>query len=707
MSGDEIEFVRSDIHLIGPVSGRSLCLLPPPPGTKATQHVVVGDDGGTLQCLHLKRVDTAVADNKPILRIGLGAPQRNVLKEDIYVSTGNTIHEINRKIDVLIAEPIGCLSVEGGIWVAGTHSIMMYADKKEKYNYLNGDKVHDILADHITDNADPEAIVGCHDGHVRVVRKSTLLFEVETGAPVTALKRYSTKENSKDRTYLYGTASGGLGSVTVDSSQAKKGWTLPPSETLSAVNCISLWNNPTGPDHIVIGRDDGLLDVYAAGDTPLEPPRRISRVNVGESIQAMDVGMALEGEGQEIVLVTHSGKIVVFSGGRPVELIGSKPNTFVSNPLVKEQNDKRIKGLRSELEKLADKVEKAKVKYGKLSKEMVAVVPQYKVNHKFWFDAEGGVWLFSVELPMPLDSVLFQSNVPGLTVSDFDKSASITSTSPQTEENIEDENFYLGSGRILEQVNRAQFKVDTQEGKGGTLQAYVIPLTSPRSCQVVKIDIKPLPLHVRISEKEVENRQFHELSLTGAFSLSEMNAWLSLCLFNVPEILPKDIMDLYFRDSQTKTLLLCKYHDSTSALSIIKDIMTKEASVRGTLLNAVATVSDAAVADCLKMMHPRIERQCQLEKRVKFVVSLQELSTQGEDMSYLSPDNASLLRKADEILSEHKAMPHEMAKLTKMLHDMFIAKQKLRGRDTKSRMEELNRVLSDYSLEALTQLFCS
>ena len=58
-------------------------------------------------------------------------------------------------------------------------------------------------------------------------------------------------------------------------------------------------------------------------------------------------------------------------------------------------------------------------------------------------------------------------------------------------------------------------KFQAQEGKAGVLHVYVIPQTSPKTCQVVRHQLKPLCLHQR-TQKPEEGRPYSELSISGA-----------------------------------------------------------------------------------------------------------------------------------------------------------------------------------------------
>ena len=52
--------------------------------------------------------------------------------------------------------------------------------------------------------------------------------------------------------------------------------------------------------------------------------------------------------------------------------------------------------------------------------------------------------------------------------------------------------------RCNESANRLEMAVRTSEGRYGSLQAYVWPRISPKTCRSASFHIKPLSLHTRV-----------------------------------------------------------------------------------------------------------------------------------------------------------------------------------------------------------------
>ena len=58
-------------------------------------------------------------------------------------------------------------------------------------------------------------------------------------------------------------------------------------------------------------------------------------------------------------------------------------------------------------------------------------------------------------------------------------------------------NYVLVTYR-LNNATRLEVKIRTIEGQHGTIQAYVIPITEPKTCRLQKYSVKPLSLHQRV-----------------------------------------------------------------------------------------------------------------------------------------------------------------------------------------------------------------
>lgn len=113
-------------------------------------------------------------------------------------------------------------------------------------------------------------------------------------------------------------------------------------------------------------------------------------------------------------------------------------------------------------------------------------------------------YTLSIEVSTPLDCVVLQSDV-NIDVEDADKNNSLISKSPISQS---EGTQLLATCRILQQSNRVSILVRTVEGQAGTLLVYVIPQGVPKAAQTASYSIKPLSLHYRVNEEDVQQDRY-------------------------------------------------------------------------------------------------------------------------------------------------------------------------------------------------------
>lgn len=151
----------------------------------------------------------------------------------------------------------------------------------------------------------------------------------------------------------------------------KLGWTVAHPDRVSAINCLSHMDiTHSGINDIVVGRDDGMLEVYSF-DTEAEP-QQVFVHELNESVTAIDHGYLSSLNTQDICISTYSGKILGFSAEStataPESSSGGLFSSFLSGgnkKQGKEELEKVVSSMKLELDKLKEKVGKEKEKYSK------------------------------------------------------------------------------------------------------------------------------------------------------------------------------------------------------------------------------------------------------------------------------------------------------------------------------------------------------
>lgn len=204
------------------------------------------------------------------------------------------------------------------------------------------------------------------------------------------------------------------------------------------------------------------------------------------------------------------------------------------------------------------------------------------------------------------------------------------------------------------------------------------------------------------------------LRLTGQFSFAEIHCWVVFCLPEVPEKTPAgDGITFYFQNTFLGTQLEATYckgeanfkSDNISTISILKDVLSKEATKRKINLNTFYEVNEDSVSHTLRMIHPKLEYQLILAKKVQLIDALKELQVHEGNADFLIPEYRSILDESAQLLEEYKKQPAHLERLYGMITDLFIDKFKFKGQNVKTKVSQLLAILNNYELDSLMEFF--
>ncbi|XP_076092913.1 BBSome complex member BBS7-like isoform X4 [Mytilus galloprovincialis] len=708
----ELNLSRVDYLQVGVTSQKTTKLFPGAVGK--TQRIVVGDQDGLLQCLQMKKGDAQVifkaVSPKGITRVELGGPVGGA-RERVFLSTGSEIKGFTKKgknflsFDTNLSEPIQSMFVEGAdLFTCGNYVYNHYKDCKDTNYFLSADKISDVLCLPMEKNDDITPVLACQDRVLRVLQDAELLYEVEVPGPPVVLQLYGKEAGEEGNEILYGTSDGRVGLVQIGRFAPSHRWELPNEKRNGGV--LSLDNFDITADGVldlIVGRDNGLVEIYSY-DEAEEPVQRFNHT-LSESVTSVQGGCVATPGYDEIVCTTYAGWVSTLTSEPLIKERG--PDTF---SLTAEGKDK-IVGLRQELDNLQVKVSSEREKYQQSagSKTAISAVSGFNINDKFVLNREDASYTLSLELQLPIDNVLLQSDVP-IDLLDVEKNSAVVSYSAC---NPEEGNYLLATYRCQANTTRLELKIRSIEGQYGTLQAYVTPRVQPKTCQVKQYNIKPLSLHQRTHVFD-DNRPLNTVKLTGQFSLAEMHSWVSFCLPELPERTPPgETITFHFMSTFLDTLLECVYSkgeavfrsDNISTISILKDVLTKEATKKKIRLDISYDINDESIAYTLNLIHPRLEYQLLLAKKVQLIDALKELQVHEEDLTFMSPEYRQILEEADALQAEFKRQPCHLERLYGMITDLYIDKFKFKGVNVKGKVPALLEVLDNYDLQTLVEFF--
>ncbi|XP_059821054.1 Bardet-Biedl syndrome 7 protein isoform X2 [Hypanus sabinus] len=712
----EVNLNRVDYLQVGVTSQKTMRLLPAS-GRRTTQKVVIGDQDGVVTCFGIKKGEAVpvfkTLPGQKVSRLELGGAV-GTPQEKIFISAGSEVRGFTKKgkqflsFESNLMESIRALYVSGAnLFLCASYIYNHYCDCKDQDYYLSSDKINDIICLPVEKVDSITPILACQDRVLRVLKGSDLLYKVEVPGIPKVLALHSGNGGDSGEELIYGTSDGKIGLVQVTKSSPIHRWEISNEKKRGGALCVDYYDIlGDGVRELLIGRDDGMVEVYGF-DNNNEPVLRYEHA-LSESITSIQGGCVGKEGFDEVLTATYTGWVTALT----TEPVQREPGPC-DDVKISQDIQNKIMNMRVELDQLQLKVLQEREKYHQSahSSGAVSAVPVFNVNDKFILNSDDASYSLTLEVQTAIDSLLLQSDVP-IDLLDVDKNSAVVSFSGCDAENG---NFLLATYRCQANTTRLELKIRSIEGQHGTLQAYITPRLQPKTCRVHQYQIKPLSLHQRTHIID-HNRPVNSLTLTGQFSFAEIHSWVVFCVPEVPDKVPVgDSVTFYFQNTFLDTQLECTYRkgegtfksDNISTISILKDVLTKEATKRKINLNISYDVNEESVNYTLKLIHPKLEHQLLLAKKVQLIDALKELQVYEGNVDFLIPEYRSILEEADNLLEEFKKQPAHLERLYGMITDLFIDKFKFKGTNVKTKVPLLLEILDNYDPNSLAAFFDS
>ncbi|XP_077156527.1 BBSome complex member BBS7 [Paroedura picta] len=713
----ELNLSRVDYLQVGVTSQKTMKLLPTS-GRKAMQKVVIGDQDGVVTCFGIKKGEPVpvfqTLPGEKIARLELGGAL-NTLQEKIFVASGSEVRGFTKRgkqflsFDTNLTESIKAMYISGSdLFLCASYIYNHYCDCKDQHYYLSGDKINDILCLPVEKLSCITPVLACQDRVLRVLQGSDLLYEMEVPGPPSVLALNEGNGGDSGEEVLFGTSDGKIGLIQISAASPVEKWKIENEKKRGGVLCMDSFDIVgDGVKELLIGRDDGILEIYNFENA--NTPVLRHEYAFSESVTSVQGGCVGKEGYDEIVTSTYSGWVSGLTTEHVYRECGSGDEVKMSHEM---QN--KIVSLRNDLEQLQVKVLEEREKYQMNSQSSTAIstVPTFSINDKFTLNRDDASYSLVLEVQTAIDTVLLQCDVP-IDLKDVDKNSAVVSVVDcESEPNG---NFLLATYRCQANTTRLELKILSIEGRYGTLQAYVIPRVQPKTCQVQQYQIKPLSLHQRTHCID-QDRPMNTLTLKGQFSFSEVHSWVVFCLPEVPEKTPVgESISFYFQNTFLDTQLECTYRkgegyfksDNISTISILKDVLSKEATKRKINLSISCDINEASVNHTLKLIHPKLDYQLMLAKKVELIDALKELQTHEGNTDFLIPEYRNIVEEAEQLLKEHEKQPASLERLYGMITDLFIDKFKFKGTNVKTKVPLLLEILGSYDQNTLLAFFDS
>jgi len=739
-----------------------------PVGKKKQQKVAVGDDSGILSVIYMKKGEVCTEWKSLPLGREITTVVLQLGKDKLFLGCGQSIHGFTRKgkefvkINVNLTETINHLFVgDNFIWTGGEYIMNIYDNCKDYGFVMVKDRINALTCAPIVQGEILSSIVACQDKYLRVYLGEKLTHEFSVEGPGSALGFFGPiPENASNKSnegflMMYGTEQGMVGICNVDhramkrigsisDRQTRPGMSGPAAATRRASVCTLHTADivKSGALDVLVGRDDGNFEVWTPGDAAgnltsarLEqvPPTLTFETCLQESIQSMDSGYISSGDHSEVVLTTYGGRVLAFTPNQAARdptgtemaqtedmpasvissLVGSAVQGKKKTMSASEENSMRLekerrhKNLEAEVARLKEQLDKEKQQYQRLSSEQIAMQTTTKVSHRFNLNSEEACYILTIESQAALELVSLRADVD-VDLLDHEGTSAILSRSRG-----DPVNPLLATYRMQEPGSRFQVRLRTIEGLYGTISCFVLPSTNPKTAHLVTLAVKPLSLHEKITDA-VPEVPMNELRFTGPFTVTDMHTWLSQCVNELPSRPTDDEMTIMYRSTFVGTLLHGKYSkntavfrsDSITTISVLKDVITREATSRKIHLSINVDVKDETFPRFLELIHPKLAFQHSLTQQVRMVEPLREVQLQEGATGFLAPELQMVLNHASEIQQQFELQPQRLAFLHNMVVSAYRHKWRLRGHQSVDhRVKDLQKLLEAYNVEQLTAFF--
>mmetsp|Transcript_16480 Transcript_16480/g.15800 ORF Transcript_16480/g.15800 Transcript_16480/m.15800 type:complete len:748 (+) Transcript_16480:77-2320(+) len=718
----QITLERGDLLQLVPISNTGTIKLLPL-GKKNKQKVITGDDSGHLGCYEFKKgepqtVFLARLFDGPISCVAVGG---NIQKRDkIFAAHSQRILGLTKKgkeffkLTSSLTENIRNIAVEDTkIWTGCEFIYNLYDNGQDAAFYMSRDQINALSIEHISRETDYDVILACQDNCLRVVQGSNLILEIPTASPVTAMATKgsnSVKQKKGSTNIVYGMDTGTLSGVNVQADSYSHLWSLEDPVKRSPITCMNVFDlTKDGSDEIIVGRDDGRLEVYSQ-DSGIDSKVQLAfSKDIGESIRSTECGMVNSSDYNEVVVASYSGKILSFTA-EPVLQRAQDDNYGRSVQTVNNEN--RIKYLRRELDDLKKQIDKEKDKLKRApraSKDWTQTVVDFPIISKFIFDKDLAAYVLTIEIQSPIDLVILRSPVV-LDLVDSDFGTSVVSVTPPhmliQSPGEEMPNKFVAAFRCQSQEKRICITLRSTEGDYGELMVTMVAALLPnKAAKVVKFPLRPLSLHYKVhvlTEEELQ-RPTNKIKFTGTVPLSTLHEWVQTMLPDIPPRIADDSIGekCFYKNAFTGATTICEYKrneitfesECASTIAIAKENITRLANYRRIQLEEKLTATSSSVPSFLTLIRSKLEYQLSLARKMELVDAIQEISMQETDISWLSAEYKDILANQEIIRQEFKNRAKSLEYLSGIITDLYVDWHRLQGVDSRTKIPALQHII--------------
>ncbi|KAI1731833.1 bardet-Biedl syndrome 7 protein like protein [Ditylenchus destructor] len=323
---------------------------------------------------------------------------------------------------------------------------------------------------------------------LKVLDGSRLAYEVCIEEIPNILKLFMNDGGFNKQKVLYGTKNGHIGLVDLSTSNGELCFEMETKSfaAVTAIDCHRILDSSGTPD-IIIAKEDGLIEIYAVDENDLLNFRQLYQCD--ESVTGMECGKISSELYSEIVVCTYTGWVFALTTDPSVygeQGIGQNTSQL-ENAKQTPQLEVKVLQLKNELDELEAKVREERDRFLEGGKNQqrdesfaLTNIPPFIVNDKFVLRKELACYTLSIELAIPIDYVLLQSDVR-VDLMDVERNSAVVSV---TQSEPGSGNALLAVYRCQADTTRMEMRIRSIEGQFGTLKIYIVPRLLPLTCQV-------------------------------------------------------------------------------------------------------------------------------------------------------------------------------------------------------------------------------
>ncbi|CAJ0942700.1 unnamed protein product, partial [Mesorhabditis belari] len=725
----ELNLNRTDFAQVGTTNRNCMKVIPVDKAElrkkgRGLDKIVVGSQNGCVICICRKHNDTQIVyktlPGAAIEAVCLGGALGSV-QDKVFVSSENTVRGISKKgkqffnFETNMAEHAKKMYIYGvDLVLCGKKSYNHYHDCADANYVLCNEEIHDVVVlamEGAWGGRAFTAILACNDGTIKVIEGSKVDYEIQLSDIPYTLYLFMGDGGFNRQMVLYGTKGGRIGLLEVPAGGGQIIWEINTT-TAAAVTCIICYamTGNSSPD-IILGKEDGLVEIYTVDESDKTNFKQSYQCE--ESITGIGCGRISNEEVDELIVCTYTGWL--FSLSRQAFGATPAPNEKGQLPPTQPIHVK-VQQLKNELDELEAKVNEERNRYEELTRKggkTSAFVPHFQVHDNFTFNSTHCCYILTLELVIPIDYIVIQSEVD-MKLLEAEKNTAVISHTEAEEMGWK----VLATYRCQANTTRIELRLQVDDGVAGALHVYVCPKIHPKMCQSRTYEVKPLATYTRVHAFDVA-RPKNTLSFTGSFSLAEAHAWLVQCLPSLPpRPPPQDSVQFNFQSTVNGgTQLQVSYSrgsiiftsDSMSAIAIVRENISEELTRRQIKAATHCDLDEASIDYCLKLLNPKMSHLHEVERRKNFALALKELEANNESIEdWITDEYAAILRDHNKIFEEAARDSLQDSNIVSIYEDLLLYRGVLMGMNARGRLPALRELLfTNYSLENVKTFFKS